>query len=251
MSERPRRERSARRAPFTPIEPPPAPVGRITGLVEHPRQPGRYQLEVQDAVPVTVSASVIAALELRIGRVLDAAAGAAVAREAAALATYDKAVALLAVKGRSARELERRLQRIGHPPEAIAAALARLTAEGFVDDERLARQVARAKLGTGSVARRRVEQDLARRGVDRTVARVAVEETVAEEEVDERSAAVELARRRLGTLRGLEPAVQRRRLFGYLARRGFALGEVGAVVRQVLGEDADATDDAPGIADDG
>lgn len=207
----------------------------ITALVEHPRRPGRYEVVVGDRTAALVSARVIADLGIAVGRLLDAPLRAALARESAALAAYDKGIALLAVRARAARELERRLAREGFAAAAIAEAIARLTSEGYLDDERLSRQVARARLGGGRAGRRRVEQELARLGVDRDVARAAVAETAEEEAHDERAAAVALARRRVGALRGLAPEVARRRLFAYLARRGFESADAAEAVRIALG----------------
>ena len=42
------------------------------------------------------------------------------------------------------------------------------------------------------------------------------------------------ARRRLGALRGLAPDVARRRLVGWLVRRGFGLGESARVARDLV-----------------
>src|SRR5690606_31058760 len=111
---------------------------------------------------------------------------------------------------------------------AVEQAIARLTEQGFLDDERLSRQVARVKLGSGNAGRRRVEQELLRIGVDRETARAAVSEVVEEEDIQEGDSALALARRRAGALRGLAPDVARRRLFGFLARRGFESADAAA-----------------------
>jgi regulatory protein len=55
-------------------------------------------------------------------------------------------------------------------------------------------------------------------------------------ELDEAGAALELARSKLRSYAGLEPAVVRRRLGGYLARRGYGFDVVRPVLDRVLGE---------------
>lgn len=212
-------------------------MARITSITAHPRQRGRYQVALEGSEQeFVVSATIIAELSLGVGRTLEPPARAALEREAAVLGAYDKGIALLAVRGRAGRELERRLVRAEHAPEAAAAAVERLTSDGFVDDARLARQVARSKFASGAAGRRRIEQELTQRGVARDVVREAVDETLAEDNVDERENALAVARRRAASLRGLAPDVQRRRLYGFLARRGYAGEDVSAAVRIALGE---------------
>jgi regulatory protein len=152
------------------------------------------------------------------------------------LAAYDRALDLLAFRPRSARELRRRLVQKGIEPARAEAAVARLVEQGHVDDRAYARAVVRAKaLGAGA-SRRRVGQELARRGVDRDVADEAVAAVWAEEEVDQSETVERLARRRLAALRGLDPAVQRRRLYAFLARRGYDADEIRRAMEQVAGE---------------
>ncbi|MCL4838166.1 MAG: recombination regulator RecX, partial [Thermoanaerobaculia bacterium] len=52
---------------------------------------------------------------------------------------YDKALALLGARAHFRAELERKLARSGYGAEEIVAALARLAARGWLDDDALAR----------------------------------------------------------------------------------------------------------------
>ncbi len=154
---------------------------------------------------------------------------------------FERATRLLTVRSRSEAELRRRLTQAGHAADEIEACIERLRVAGFVDDEQYARQVARSRLTSGGRYARRVRQELQSRGVARDVIAEAVAEVVADEGVDERASALALARRRAVALRGLDPQVARRRLYGFLARKGFAPDAIGAAVRQALG--AAALDD--------
>lgn len=208
----------------------------VSAIVEHHRQRGRYRVMVGDMQLALVSAGLIAELSLGAGRVLDGAVQAALARESAILAAYDKGIALLAVRARATRELELRLLRAGFEKPSVEVAVARLVADGFLDDERFSLLVSRTRLGGGRVARRRVEQELARLGVDRATAREAVERVAEEESIDEGQAALALARRRSPSLRGVPVDAARRRLFGYLVRRGFESAVASAAVAVALRE---------------
>jgi regulatory protein len=91
-----------------------------------------------------------------------------------------------------------------------------------------------------------VQQDLARKGVERTVTNDAIDTVFDEEAVDQRAIVEEAARKKLRSLAGLEPAVQRRRLYGYLARRGYELDDIREALAVLAPTIAglDATDSA-------
>ena len=229
---------------------PTAIVGTVTGIVASGRREGRFEVAVDGRRAVVVSLELIERLGLRVGMVLDERAGVALASGAGELATYDRALGLLAAQGRSATELRRRLVQRGEPAAYAEAAVARLLAAGLLDDAAYARQLARSRvLGRGE-SRRRAAQVLGQRGVERAVADEAVAEVFDEESVDEATLVEEAARKRLRTLGALDEATRRRRLWGYLARRGFDGGVIRAALDRVLGAGAGGLADADGGGDD-
>ena len=212
----------------------------ITQITEHPRKPGRFQVHLDGTRHATVGLELIVRLELRVGRSMGEAELAELDEGARALATYDRALAMLAVRGRPARELRRRLVQKGEEAVHVDAAIARLEANGLLDDRAYAVQSSRSKLAAG-VSRRRVRDELTRRGVDRTLADEAVAEVAEEDAVDERDAALTAARRKVATLGRTEPLARRRRLYAFLARRGFAADDIRAAMEIAL-QDVDAAD---------
>jgi regulatory protein len=90
------------------------------------------------------------------------------------------------------------------------------------------------------MSRRRLTQELARRGVERAMADAAIADVMDEESVDERALLDAVARKKLSTLHGQDRETVKRRLYGHLARRGYASEDIAAVVRTLLAE-ADAT----------
>jgi regulatory protein len=183
---------------------------------------------------MTVSVEVIGRLKLSVGRALGPADEAQLREEGEVLAAYDRALDLLAFRARSATELRRRLVQKGIEAPRAEAAVARLVEQGHVDDRAYARAVVRSKALGGGASKRRVGQELARRGVDRQVADDAVAEVWAEEAVDQSETVERLARRRLASLRGLDAPVRRRRLYAFLARRGYDADEIRTAMERVL-----------------
>ncbi|MBU6367858.1 MAG: recombination regulator RecX, partial [Gemmatimonadetes bacterium] len=152
--------------------------------------------------------------------------------EAAVSEIVDRALASLARQRRSRRQLEVAARRRGADPALVTVAMERLEAAGALDDRMLAEAESAARLRRGE-APARVRQHLRRKGVASALVDQALRQSVQEEEFDERASCEAVARRRWPAVAALPPEVRRRRLVGFLLRRGFAGTVVQAVVRQV------------------
>jgi regulatory protein len=224
-------------------EPAPRPEpGLVTAVRELPRRAGRYTVEIGGVPLSPVAVESIADFGLRIGRAVDAEALARLVAASAATACYDKAIDALARRARSTKDLERWLLQREQPRAAVESALERLTTLGLLDDVAFARAFARSRSAGKGFGPRRVAAELGRKGVARGTADQVIEElaVAAEEEDDEglsrgereRAQVRAVALKRLRSLATLEPEVARRRLMGWLIRRGHA----GAVAAQVARE---------------
>jgi regulatory protein len=219
------------RASRTPV-PIEIPVGVITGITGSARAAGRFDLLVDQQPVARLSIQGIERLRLRVGLEIDASLAAAIAEEATLSRVYDRAMMMLAARGRASGELKRLLVRKGEEARVVATVIERLVAAGFLDDDAFARQFARSKSTTGT-SRRRIEQELGRKGVDRETASTAVEETFVEEQVDESVAIDRAAEKKLRTLGKVDDLTRRRRLYSYLARRGFAPDAINGVMSRL------------------
>ncbi len=127
----------------------------------------------------------------------------------------------------------------GVTAERADRVIAKLREAGLIDDADFARQLTRSKMSAGA-SRRRVHQELFKRGVPREVADEAVEQVVEEDGLSDAESIERIARKKWRTLDGLDEPTRRRRLFAFLARRGFASDDVSRVVRQLAGEATNA-----------
>ncbi|MDQ8145333.1 MAG: regulatory protein RecX [Gemmatimonadota bacterium] len=159
-----------------------------------------------------------------------------------------RAVDALARRAYARVELGQHLLRKGFTEPVVTEALARLADRGYLDDLAYARGFVHSRMTGRAFGPRRVRTELARRGV----APALVDQVLAERAADAESApedgALVAGRRRMGALRGLAPDVARRRLVGWLVRRGFGMGESMRAARQLLAASASAADD-PGCVD--
>jgi regulatory protein len=222
---------------------------RVESLREHPRTQGRYLVSLSHAgeqTELTVSLESIAELKLKPGRDLTDADLSHLQASAKATACYDKAIATLSARARSTADLRRYLKTKEFTDTEIAPALEKLQALGLLDDLEYARTFARARLTPSrGFGPRRVAAELARKGVARSVVDRVLAESADERELQRqaaaadgetlRSAVQEAAAKKRRALEGLAPEVQRRRMHGFLARRGFSSAEIAEVLRGMRG----------------
>ena len=205
---------------------------RLTGLAPDPRQAGYRLVDVDRGRFASLPADALAPLELEVGTEIPGPLLARLQELADVEAAFRAASRLLAARGRARADLRRRLIQKQHPPPAVEAALARLEDGGLLDDGRFAVEYAarRATRGRGPV---RIVADLVTQGVEHGVAEAAVRAAFAQEGLDPAHTLRTVAARRAVQLASLAPAVRRRRLFAYLARRGYGGAELRRVVDDV------------------
>jgi regulatory protein len=222
----------------------------ISGIVPAARPAGRFAVLVDGREVAVLSLEAIERLRLSVGRPV-AGLEERIALEARRLQTYDRAMNLLAFRARSSSELARALQRKGEDKGDVEWAIARLSEQGLIDDAAFARSFARSKVVEGKQSRRRVQQGLARKGVSRSLSDEAIDTVIEEEGVDQLAIVEEAARKKLRSLSGLDAPVQRRRLYGFLARRGYDLDDIRRALEAIgssLGRN-DAGEDGPDAED--
>ncbi|MFI5233528.1 MAG: regulatory protein RecX [Gemmatimonadales bacterium] len=148
--------------------------------------------------------------------------------------TYNKALEALARGPRAAKDLGRWLAQRDHSADDITAALARLTERGLLNDAAYAAMFARSRFTTYRMSRRRIAAELAKRGVERAIADAAIAEVMDDEAIDERAMVNAAAEKKIRSLAALEPDVQRRRLYGFLARKGYPSDLVRDAVAKLI-----------------
>ncbi len=147
----------------------------------------------------------------------------------------EAALRLLTVRARSVGELRDRLARKAFAEDVCDRIIDDLTAVGLLDDRDFARLWAEERVRLRPVGRRRLTNELRAKKVDTAV----IDEVAAE--VYEEHSETELARRALKkrTRSGGPDVVERerRRLEGFLLRRGFSYATVAEVLKNPDGED--------------
>jgi len=129
--------------------------------------------------------------------------------------------------------LQRKLVQKEYSADEVREAVDRLLENGLLNDARYAEQYARSKILSTGASKRRLQQDLYRKGIKADIATEAIASVMDQEEVDPAAVIERVAKKKLAQLGDLEPLVLRRRLFAFLARRGYDLDEIKAVVTRL------------------
>lgn len=143
---------------------------------------------------------------------------------------YQRALRLLSFRPRSSSEIRKRLNRLGFAEEAIDHVLVRLMRSGLVDDARFAKEWAENRNEFRPRSRRALEYEMRQRGLEREDIDRALEG------LDENSLALQAARKHARKLQGLPASDFRRKLYGFLARRGFGYDTAKPAVEQAWSE---------------
>jgi regulatory protein len=147
------------------------------------------------------------------------------------VSAYTEALKMLAQRELSEAQVRQRLARRGEAQDSIDQAVARLKAEGSINDERVAGLIARTQTWLKSRGRRRVQQQIEAAGIARSVASRAVDEAFQDVDADALLSA-SLSKR----LRGRERIADDRefqRLFRYLSAQGFDSDRILAHLRRL------------------
>lgn len=193
----------------------------LTRLVE---RRGRAKVFVDGEFWAVLDAAVAAEHGLSEGTVLSeeelAAARAAGERPLA----MERALHVLGYRSRSEGEMRTRLLRAGYAQGTVEEVVSRLGELGYLDDEEFARNAARER--ARNYGPRRIYGDLRKRGVGEELAREAADAQFSGE--SELAAAQSAASRRYNTERSEAVA---RRVYGFLARRGYSAGVCAEVAK--------------------
>ena len=143
----------------------------------------------------------------------------------------DRAVAFLAGRARSRREMEERLLRSGYRPCTVEMVLYKLEKEGLLDDADFARQWVDAR-SARRMGRGRIAQELRRKGVSAREAEEALEGLSDEEQLEGAIVLVEKAMAR--TPSGEDPRKTAARITAMLARRGYDYDTAREAISRVM-----------------
>ena len=240
---------------------------KITALRADPSDDEKVHVFIDGRHAMVVALDVAAAERLAVGQEIPPERVERLNRAEEMQRTYESALNFLSYRPRSAREVEMRLRKKGHTPEEISVVMERLRKEKYVDDAEFARFWVTNRMTFSPRGPRLLKSELRQKGVAAEVV-----DEVLQEQADEQAEAVQqaeeiaqawgqergdspapgtdlanalaLAEKKMRVYGRLDPQTARRRLSGFLMRRGYNYDVVGEVIRRLLTEpDKDMLDD--------
>lgn len=209
---------------------------RVTKLEPSKRRKGWVDLHLDGAFQFRVPNPVARRARLTVGTALEPAEVEAVREASERSKAIERALSYLSYRPRSRFEVERHLRRKGYGESAASAALDHCADRGYLDDRAFAAAFARDRIRLKPRSPRMIAAELRKRGVSRSDARAGVEDALEQEAVTERELALRAAEARIRSLGSADPKTARRKLRGYLSRRGFRWEVARQAMEAVLGE---------------
>jgi regulatory protein len=142
---------------------------------------------------------------------------------------------LLKFRLRTERELASRMKQKKYPLEVISRTIDFLKDKKFIDDEIFARAWIDSRLKR-SMGLRRVKNELKLKGVasaliDQSIAQV--KELYSEDEI-----VVDIIRRKISSMKDLDPLKAKQRIYAFLIRRGFSADVIVDNLNQILRDES-------------
>lgn len=231
------------RRPAEPQDSPAIRSGTITSLKPTRRDPNRISVHLDGAFAFALPAELVATEHLAIGDALDEGRVTSLLAANQVSQATEAALAFLAYRPRSEREVRDRLRRGDYPDETIEQVIAKLYDWRYLDDADFARRWVEGRTNQKPRGGRLLQQELRQKGIAPELAR----EVIAEADLDETAAAEALARKRLPSYAGEDSMVVRRRLGAYLARRGYGFDVVRVALERAMGEVEEADEPPPDL----
>ena len=148
-----------------------------------------------------------------------------------------QALYYLKSRARSSAEMRHYLARKGHGTPIQEEVVTWLEELGYIDDLQFSQQWIENRCRTKPMGERRLTYELRQKGIHQVIIDAAILEF--REAVDETELACQLARDQVKTYQGQETSAARRKLAGFLHRRGFQANDIYYALEQVLDEEAE------------
>jgi regulatory protein len=203
---------------------------KVTAIEAQKRNPNRVNIYLDDQFAFGLAR--IVAAWLQVGQELSEEKVAALQEEDAREVALQKSLHFLSYRVRSIEEVRKNLEKHEIPEAAIQSTLEKLQNAGLLNDHEFARTWIENRNTFRPRGRRALRMELRQKGLPESVI-----ETTLEETTDEEALALTAARKQLRKLQGLDWMDFRKKMAGFLGRRGFPYEVVASATRQVWQEE--------------
>ena len=206
---------------------------RITDIQSQRKNSPRRSIYLDDEFFCGVDQTLIIKFGLRIGLSIEEDALRKIIQEDEILKAKNYAFDLLVRRSYTRQEMHNKLTQ-RYAEDAVSTTMETLERLGYIKDEEYAKNWVESRKRHKPKGKKALRMELMRKGIDKgTISRVLSEMDNSEEF----EMAMEVAEKRMDRYKNLEPNVARRRLYGFLERRGFDYETINDVLRYVMAEE--------------
>lgn len=201
---------------------------KITSIETQRRTPNRVNIHLDGEFAFGLAR--IVAAWLRVGQELSEEKIEQLQTADARERAFQQAMLYLSYRARSESEIRKNLQKHEIPEAVIEQTLERLRQDGLANDSQFAQAWVENRSTFRPRSRRMMAMELRQKGLDNEAIESAVET------VDDEASAYAAGQKRSGRLKDLEWIDFRKKLSGFLARRGFSYSVIAPVVTRIWNE---------------
>ncbi len=201
---------------------------KITSIETQRRTPNRVNIHLDGEFAFGLAR--IVAAWLRVGQELSEEKIEQLQTADARERAFQQAMLYLSYRARSESEIRKNLQKHEIPEAVIGQTLERLRQDGLANDNQFAQAWVENRSTFRPRSRRMMAMELRQKGLDDEAIESAVET------VDDEASAYAAGQKRSGRLKDLEWIDFRKKLSGFLARRGFSYSVIAPVVTRIWNE---------------
>ena len=204
----------------------------IAGIEPVKRKKGWFELRIKGKPPFLIDEETIHKNSLRVGDIISDARSQRINQHADLAWLKHRGMQILSRRMISERDLTRKLSAERKSPAIRDEAMAQLKRYGFFDDSRYAVALIRSQMARGVKSRLYLKQKLWEKGIDKEMAALAIESEL--EGFDEQDAVMELAKKKLRSLKRLPIDKARNRLISFLKGKGFSWDTINSAVKSAF-----------------
>jgi len=206
----------------------------ITGLEPIKRKKGWFELYVKGKPPFYIDEETVYKNSLKVGNILSESRLKQIKDQADKAWLKYRAQQILSRRMVSEKELRQKLAAERKPPMIRDEVLTQLKQYGYIDDLKFACSYIRSQISRGGKSRLYLKNKLYQKGIDTEISESALDIELAN--YDENSIVLELARKKLKSLKGATPLKAKQKLAAFLRGRGFGWDSINKAVSSLVND---------------
>ena len=205
----------------------------ITKIESQKKNPKRRSVFIDGKFAFGVDEEVISRLSLKKGEDLTEQKIKKILTQKDENEAKNTALRLLSFRRRTEKEVKEKLQKKGFDEKTIKKTIEKLKEYDLINDLEFATAWVKDRLAYKQRGRRLLKQELWKRGIKKEI----IDQVTQELCKDEDKSAIELLEKIKNRYKNLEPQVAKRRMYGFLLRRGFSYETINQAMHNYIAKE--------------